>query len=56
MVWFSYYKTANRIGSCNAMRCGAVRLCHFTSGFGAVFAMYDLVNTPTCLQGDSPCI
>ena len=48
-VWFSYYKTANYITPCGvvrcgvlllAVRCGAVRLCHFAGGFGAAFAVY----------------
>ena len=43
-VQFSYYKTANRTASCGVVRynitCGVVRLCHFTGGFGAVFAVY----------------
>ena len=40
-VRFSYYKTANRTAPC-----GAVRLCHFAGGFGAVFAVYAVWWTP----------
>ena len=42
-LWFSYYKTANRTAPCGMMRsnitCSAVRLCHFTDGFDAVFVV-----------------
>ena len=40
-VQFSYYKTANRTAPCGVVRCkitcSAMRLCHFTGGFDAVF-------------------
>ena len=36
-VQFSYYKTANRTMPCGVVWCGAVRLCHFTDDFGAIF-------------------
>ena len=42
-MWFSYYKTANRIAPCSVVRCtincGAVRLCYFVGSFGAIFAI-----------------
>ena len=38
-VRFSYYKTANCTTPCGVVRCGAVLLCHFVGGFGAVFAV-----------------
>ena len=37
-VQFSYYKTANCNAPCT-ITCGAVRLCHFTGGFGMIFAV-----------------
>ena len=43
-VRFSYYKTANCTAPCVVVRCtitcGVVRLCHFTSNFGALFAIW----------------
>ena len=43
-VRFSYYKTANRTTPCGVVQCGvillAVRLYHFTGGFGAIFTVY----------------
>ena len=43
-VWFSYYKTANCTTPCGVVQCGvillAVRLYHFTGGFGAIFTVY----------------
>ena len=42
-MWFSYYKTAKRTTPCSVVQCSiillAVRLYHFTDGFGAVFSV-----------------
>ena len=42
-VQFSYYKTANCTAPCGVVRCnityGAVRLCHFTNDFNAIFVV-----------------
>ena len=42
-VRFSYYKTANRTTPCGVVQCGiillAVRLYHFTGGFGVIFTV-----------------
>ena len=42
-VRFSYYKTANHTAPCGVVQCtitcGAVRLCHFAGGFGAIFVV-----------------